>query len=176
MPAILEPMSNSNQTVPLDKPIIFIGRHPDCDLIINHSRKVSRKHCCLIEIERKFFVRDLGSTNGIQINGQRVKGLEELTIGDELTVGDCAFTFKPEEAVQPPQIKADSTNQPIVPIKIDAEDVPLPVSDSLLSSEIPILLDEPEDDGFDVGAGDYISPRKNKKRMGSDSQAELIAE
>ncbi|MBL4886782.1 MAG: FHA domain-containing protein [Planctomycetaceae bacterium] len=183
MPAILEPISNSNQTVTLDIPILFVGRHPDCDLILNNSQKVSRKHCCVIEVERKFLVRDLGSTNGIQVNGRKVSGLKELNCGDELTIGDCVFVFKSAEAVQhqaEQQLKADSAAPAPYRIPVESQDE-LPVMiDHELSSDIPILLDDPMDDGFDIGAGGYVpledSTQRKPKRQGSDSQAELVAE
>src|SRR5260221_5552637 len=69
----------------LDKPILLIGRHPECDIQIE-SRKISRRHCCIAQVADYLVVRDLGSTNGIRINGVRV--LEgRLNQNDELTIG-----------------------------------------------------------------------------------------
>src|SRR2546421_9605573 len=69
----------------LDKPILLFGRHPECDIQID-SRKISRRHCCIAQVSDYLVVRDLGSTNGIRINGVRV--LEgRLHGGDELTIG-----------------------------------------------------------------------------------------
>ncbi len=186
MPAILQSTSDDYQSVTLDKPILFVGRHPDCDLIINKSRKVSRKHCCLVEIEGHYLVRDLGSTNGIQINNRRVTGIKELSSGDQLTIGDCVFIFKPtqyaQKAPQPiPEINKDESDDENSPYSFDLEDIKvLPdVPDHELSSDIPILLDDPVDDGFDIGAPPF-NPARNKpfkrNRSDSDSQVELIAD
>ena len=69
----------------LDKPILLLGRHPECDIQID-SRKISRRHCCIAQVNDYLVVRDLGSTNGIRINGVRV--LEgKLKAEDELTIG-----------------------------------------------------------------------------------------
>ena len=70
----------------LDKPIVLIGRHEECDIQLN-SRKVSRKHCCVAQVADYFVIRDLGSTNGVRINGVRV---QEGTMrpGDEVTIGN----------------------------------------------------------------------------------------
>ena len=72
----------------LDKPILLIGRDPECDIQID-SRKISRRHCCIAQVNDYLVVRDLGSTNGIRINGMRVqegilKASDELTIGGNL--------------------------------------------------------------------------------------------
>src|SRR6202046_2781291 len=69
----------------LDKPILLLGRHPECDIQID-SRKISRRHCCIAQVADYLVIRDLGSTNGIRINGARV--LEgRLDEGDEVLIG-----------------------------------------------------------------------------------------
>jgi pSer/pThr/pTyr-binding forkhead associated (FHA) protein len=74
----------------VNKPILLFGRHPECDVLLN-SKKISRKHCCLAILGNDFYVRDLGSTNGVKINGQRVEeGL--VKFGDELILG--IFPYK----------------------------------------------------------------------------------
>jgi pSer/pThr/pTyr-binding forkhead associated (FHA) protein len=52
----------------IDQDIVVVGRHPGCD-VRRDSLRVSRHHCCLTDEEGEITVRDLGSTNGIQING-----------------------------------------------------------------------------------------------------------
>lgn len=73
----------------LDKPILLVGRHPECDIRVD-SRKVSRRHCCLAQVADYLVVRDLGSTNGVRINGKRVQE-GRLQPGDELTIGNSRF-------------------------------------------------------------------------------------
>jgi pSer/pThr/pTyr-binding forkhead associated (FHA) protein len=69
----------------VDKPILLIGRHPESDIQID-SRKISRRHCCIAQVDDYLVIRDLGSTNGIRINGVRV--LEgRLRVNDEVTIG-----------------------------------------------------------------------------------------
>src|SRR5690606_29643394 len=163
MPARLQAPDN-NRSVTLDKPILFVGRHPECDLIINHSRKVSRKHCCLAEINGHFVVRDLGSTNGVQINGRRVVGTKELNNGDELIIGDCLYTFY-DGSVTPESLLSDAEKKRTSNGPTDPDEEPYPFEDDDItgkhispdmSSDIPVLLDEPEEDGFDV------YPRRNR--------------
>lgn len=93
MPMILSPAADGDPIV-IDKAVIMIGRHPTCDVIINNNRKVSRKHCCVVQVNDKYFVRDLGSMNGIQVNGNKVKKEAPLNLGDLLTVGDVDYRFQ----------------------------------------------------------------------------------
>lgn len=78
---------------PLDKPIVLIGRHPDCDAVIQDSGKVSRRHCCVAHADDRFVIRDLGSMNGIRVNGVAVP-FADLNPGDEVSVGDVQFLFE----------------------------------------------------------------------------------
>jgi predicted component of type VI protein secretion system len=88
MPAQLVSLADG-PSILLDKPILLVGRHPECDIQID-STKVSRRHCCIAEVNDYLVVRDLGSTNGIRINGVRV--LEgRLKPDDELTIGGLRY-------------------------------------------------------------------------------------
>jgi predicted component of type VI protein secretion system len=88
MPAQLVALTEG-PSILLDKPILLVGRSPECDIQIN-SRKVSRMHCCIAQVSNYLVVRDLGSTNGVRINGVRV--LEgRLQGGDELTIGNSRY-------------------------------------------------------------------------------------
>lgn len=80
--------------IPIRKTVVFIGRHPDCDVVLSRSLKVSRRHCCLALVDNKLMIRDLGSTNGVHVNGQRIKREEVLRLGDEIVVGDVPFILK----------------------------------------------------------------------------------
>jgi predicted component of type VI protein secretion system len=76
-------------TIPIDREMVIIGRHPQCDARLD-SIRVSRRHCCMTQDHGEIIVRDLGSTNGIRINGQRIeKG--RLRPGDELSIAHIRF-------------------------------------------------------------------------------------
>ncbi len=73
----------------IDKPILLFGRHEECDVQLN-SKKVSRRHCVLAQVSDYLVIRDLGSTNGVKINGERVvEG--KLRPGDELQIGNFKY-------------------------------------------------------------------------------------
>ena len=71
MPAKLVPI-DGGPDIPLNRPMVVVGRHPACDTRLD-SLRVSRHHCCMTQENSVVVVRDLGSTNGIRINGQRVE-------------------------------------------------------------------------------------------------------
>lgn len=73
----------------LDRAMVVVGRHPLCDARLD-SLRVSRHHCCMIQVNGDVFVRDLGSTNGIRINSQRVES-GQLRPGDELSIAHVRF-------------------------------------------------------------------------------------
>ena len=75
--------------IALDKPIVLIGRHQECDIQIP-SRKISRRHCCVAQVHDYLVVRDLGSTNGVRVNGSRAIEAS-LQPGDELTIGNLSY-------------------------------------------------------------------------------------
>src|SRR5436309_11134445 len=88
MPAQLIAL-NEGPNILLDKPILLVGRHPECDIQIE-SRKISRRHCCIALVGDHLVVRDLGSTNGIRINGTKVAE-GTLKPGDELVIGSSRY-------------------------------------------------------------------------------------
>jgi len=73
----------------LDRAMVVVGRHPACDARLD-SLRVSRHHCCMMQENGEVVVRDLGSTNGIRINGQRVE-MGRLKAGDELSIAHIRY-------------------------------------------------------------------------------------
>lgn len=75
--------------IPLDRNMVVVGRHPQCDARLD-SLRVSRHHCCMTREDDEVVVRDLGSTNGVRINGQRVE-IGRLRPGDELSIAHIRY-------------------------------------------------------------------------------------
>jgi hypothetical protein len=91
MPARLVAIDGGSD-IPLKRPMVLVGRHPACDVRLD-SLRVSRHHCCMHLQEGSVVVRDLGSTNGIRINGARVV-LGRLRPGDELSIAHHRYRFQ----------------------------------------------------------------------------------
>ncbi len=101
MNVFLEPVSGKGLKIPIDKAIIFIGRHPDCDVVITRSRMISRKHCALVQINDSLMIRDLGSTNGVRVNGERVRKEARFRTDDTVTIGDLDYVVKSVKTPEP---------------------------------------------------------------------------
>jgi hypothetical protein len=73
---------------------VTLGRSRDCDVVIDDPN-VSRKHAELRSRDGAWSVHDLGSTNGVKVNGRRVEQAQ-LQPGDELSFGLSRLTFEQE--------------------------------------------------------------------------------
>jgi len=70
---------------------VVIGRSRDCDIQLADAN-VSRRHAELRQEGASYWIVDLGSTNGLEVNGKRVKRAK-LRSGDTITVGSTELTF-----------------------------------------------------------------------------------
>ncbi len=68
-----------------------IGRSRDCDVVLDDAN-VSRRHCEVVREGDSWFVVDLGSTNGTELNGRAVKRAQ-LADGDRVAVGSSDVVF-----------------------------------------------------------------------------------
>ncbi len=66
---------------------VTIGRHDQCDIQLE-DRWMSRRHARLVWSGSGYVVEDLGSTNGVFVNGERVAGSRALKSGDILRLGE----------------------------------------------------------------------------------------
>jgi hypothetical protein len=71
-----------------------IGRSKDCDLQLADPN-VSRRHAELRQEGTAYWIVDLDSTNGIEINGRRAKRAK-LDPGDTVTIGSTDLVFQQE--------------------------------------------------------------------------------
>ena len=70
----------------------LLGRHPSCEVVVQDSA-VSRRHA-KIEVENdSFFITDLKSRNGTQVNGETVANRRQLNHADVIQVCDTVFSF-----------------------------------------------------------------------------------
>jgi len=72
---------------------ITIGRHPDCDVVLN-DQAVSRQHAEVRREDADFVLIDLGSLNGTKVNGAGVKSPRQLHDGDTITIGAHTLRFE----------------------------------------------------------------------------------
>jgi FHA domain-containing protein len=70
-----------------------VGRSRDCDIVLDDAG-VSRRHAELRPGPDGWTVADLGSTNGVRVNGAQVRGVQLLRSGDLLELGTTEIVFE----------------------------------------------------------------------------------
>ena len=70
----------------------LLGRHPSCEVVVQDSA-VSRRHAKIESEAGSFFISDLQSRNGTQVNGETVLERRKLKHADLIQVCDTVFSF-----------------------------------------------------------------------------------
>ena len=69
-----------------NKDLIIVGRDSSCDLRINDTR-ISRKHASIKKLsDDKFLIKDLGSLNGVYVNGSKISGTKTISKNDNIFI------------------------------------------------------------------------------------------
>ena len=72
-----------------------IGRSRDCDIVLADSN-VSRRHAEIRPSGQGWLIQDLGSTNGVRVNGRAINGPHPLEPGDSVQLGTVDISFEVE--------------------------------------------------------------------------------
>lgn len=81
---------DGGQPITIDRDLTLVGRNRHiCDLHLNHI-SVSKIHCLIVKTDGLLFIRDLGSSNGTRVNGQRVSR-GALLPGDQLAFANLKY-------------------------------------------------------------------------------------
>jgi pSer/pThr/pTyr-binding forkhead associated (FHA) protein len=83
---------DGGETVEVDKELILVGRKEECDLRLDH-KSISKLHCVIVKTDGLLLLRDLGSTNGTRVNGQRVRRAALLP-NDQLHIASLRFKIQ----------------------------------------------------------------------------------
>ena len=83
------PLAGSEVT--LEKPRVTIGRGKDSEVVVDDA-SISHQHAALELGSNGYRIRDLGSTNGVQVNGARM-ALAELKHGDKIALGQIELRY-----------------------------------------------------------------------------------
>jgi len=78
-----------------------LGRSPECHVTIDDPL-VSREHAKIVVEDERAVVRDLGSRNGLKVNGQQVRGEQVLNDGDRIRIGNQEVVFSRVVAAKRP--------------------------------------------------------------------------
>ena len=89
----------AEETFVISRPTVTIGRDPGNDLPIDETipgwQTVSREHALISRHDRGYVIEDLGSQNGVRVNG-RLTPKNLLRNGWQVTVGSVSFRFVDE--------------------------------------------------------------------------------
>lgn len=80
------------ETFELRLPVMKIGRKSDNDLTFPEEKTISGRHCEIYREGKELFIKDLGSTNGVLVNGRKVQVIQ-LKEEDEIKLGNKIFKF-----------------------------------------------------------------------------------
>lgn len=101
----LVPIGGGDQ-IPLLKKSLLVGRRESCDIVLRFSN-ISAHHCTLSLEDGYWYVKDMGSRNGLKVNGFRVSE-KRLDPGDELAIAKHKYSvnYSPEDcgATGPPPV------------------------------------------------------------------------
>ena len=75
----------------IEKLPVVIGRSRDCDIVVDDAG-ASRRHAELRLDNGAYVIVDLGSTNGLEVNGTRIENAQIIP-GDLITVGQTELRF-----------------------------------------------------------------------------------
>lgn len=104
---------HAGQVIPLNRRKFLIGREQDCQLRPN-SDMVSRHHCVFSVDDFSVRLRDLGSTNGTLVNGERIRKETVLAAGDRIVIGNLDFEMVIRAGVAVSE--TDSKSMPAIPL------------------------------------------------------------
>jgi pSer/pThr/pTyr-binding forkhead associated (FHA) protein len=147
--------------------VTVVGRREYCDILIDDV-SLSKRHCVLVKTEGLLIIRDLATTNGTKVKGQKIKWAALLP-EDKISLGSVKFKvyLGPDDVLSPSEAAAKGVAPPIderpstlfpIPSKNSstrsktAKPKPSPVHVPA-EDDLPILLDE---GAWDLGGDEEI--------------------
>lgn len=108
--------------VPVRSGSFVIGRLPECDLRLGGTH-VSRRHARLLADGDAIAVEDLGSRNGVLVNGRPIEGRVKVSHGDVIGIGLDTLTIVDDTLTPPSRQVITVRPPPLIPAgESDVED------------------------------------------------------
>jgi ABC transport system ATP-binding/permease protein len=98
---IIEDDEGKTTVVPLNRDEVTVGRKEGNTIRLT-ERNVSRRHARILRHNGTVFVEDLGSYNGVKVNGNRIAGRVAVAEGDRIQIGDYLLGIKVDRAADMP--------------------------------------------------------------------------
>jgi pSer/pThr/pTyr-binding forkhead associated (FHA) protein len=181
--------AHRGKRIPVPGPHFVIGRDPECHLR-PASPIISRRHCALIIRDGKVYLKDFGSTNGVEVNGKRVTGAAVLHHGDRIHMEPLSFVIHIEAPVaavskatapEAPAQPADDDSAAALLLEMGDEGSsttgePADLGGDTTVMEMPALNDPTKETHADTKPG---TPKKEEKKApigDTSSAAKLLLE
>jgi pSer/pThr/pTyr-binding forkhead associated (FHA) protein len=94
------------EPIPITKDVTVLGRREYCDVQVDHP-SLSKRHCVLVKTDGLLVIRDLATTNGTKVKGQKIRWAALLP-EDRITLGSIKFRvyLGPDNVDSPSELAA----------------------------------------------------------------------
>jgi pSer/pThr/pTyr-binding forkhead associated (FHA) protein len=138
--------------IPITKDVTVLGRRAYCDIQIDDP-SLSKRHCVLVKTDGLLVIRDLATTNGTKVKGQKIRWAALLP-EDRISFGSVKFRvyLGPDDVPAPSEggpkgakapVKASNGFYPPMPVAVPSKSKPKPESRPVGDfDDVPLILDE----------------------------------
>ncbi len=93
--------AEGGEAIPITKDVTVVGRREYCDIQIDHP-SLSKRHCVLVKTDGLLVIRDLATTNGTKVKGQKIRWAALLP-DDKIALGGIKFRvyLGPDDVLSP---------------------------------------------------------------------------
>jgi ABC transport system ATP-binding/permease protein len=143
---VISDTEGATTVVPLLRDEVTIGRKEGNTIRLT-ERNISRRHAQLLKVGSVYKLRDLDSYNGVLINGRRVQGEAEITIGDQIQLGDYSIVVEEEvtKSLPPEPTAMQPSRRPAVPARLVMLTQPSPGAEFALPTDRDARLGRSEE-------------------------------
>jgi len=155
--------ANGDAPIPITKDVTIVGRGHYCDIQVDHP-SLSKRHCVLVKTDGLLVVRDLASTNGTKVKGQKIRWAALLP-HDRIAFGTYKFRvyLGPDDAPGPSELARWGDDEASPPARVTEAAVGgipnKPVSpaavDRIQTDDDEQIADDPDSDAV-VGLEDLV--------------------
>ncbi len=98
--------TEGGEPIPITKDVTVLGRREYCDIQIDHP-SLSKRHCVLVKTDGLLVIRDLATTNGTKVKGQKIRWAALLP-DDKIALGSIKFRvyLGPDDVASPSELAA----------------------------------------------------------------------
>jgi pSer/pThr/pTyr-binding forkhead associated (FHA) protein len=121
---IVKAPNGDSRDVVVGRAAVVLGRDDSADVRVD-DKKVSRRHASFRVVDGEVWVEDLGSSNGVRLNGKRIEKRARLGPGDEVRVGAFVVMLSEREpAPEASRVEVEAAPVGTAPVRRVIEKLP----------------------------------------------------